>query len=129
MIDWEKMIENGKQCGIEYHFYDDVKLNTCSCGGKARMYSKERKEKNCSFEHLEIACEECKNHISEVYDISGNSSETYRPKDKIMENLINEWNGKNKKSVSECCKKSGNGIFDRTNINGNYNWNMPGKRK
>ena len=97
MIDWGKLIENGKKCRIEYHFYDDGKLNACSCGGKARMYSKEHKEKKFSFEHLEISCEECFKHISGVYDISGNTSDTY--------------------------------IFDKCPINGNYNWNMPGKRK
>lgn len=129
MIDWNKLIENGKKCGIEYHFYDDVKLNACSCGGKARMYSKEHKEKKFSFEHLGISCEECKKHISGVYDISGNPSDTYRPKDEVMENMINDWNNKNAKSVLECCKNNRNGIFDKCQIKGNYNWDMPGKRK
>lgn len=129
MIDWNKLIENGRKCGIEYHFHDGVKLNACSCGGKARIYSKEHKEKKFSFENLEISCEECFEHISGVYDISGKPSDTYKTKDEVMENLINEWNGKNEENILKCRKNSGNGIFDRCQINGNYNWNMPGNKK
>lgn len=92
MIDWNKLIENGKKCGVDYHFYDDVELKVCSCGGKARMYSKENKNKKFSFEHLDIRCENCNKSVSEVYDVSGNPSETYKTKDEVIENAINEWN-------------------------------------
>ena len=129
MVDREKLIENGKQFGIEYHFYDDKTINPCSCGGRARMYSKENTKKKFSFEHLYIRCEKCNKSASGDYDISGNPSKTYKTKDEVTENLINEWNGKNEKSVSEGCKNNGNGMFDRANINGNYNWNMPGTKK
>lgn len=92
MIYWNKLIENGKKCGIEYHFYDDVELKKCSCGGKSRMYSKENKNKKFSFEHLYIRCEKCNKSVSMDYDTSGNPSEAYKPKDEAIKNAINEWN-------------------------------------
>lgn len=96
MIDWKTLVENGKQCGIEYHFYDDKGINLCSCGGKVRMYSKENRKKKHTFEHLRIVCEECNKSIFKDYDISGNPDETYRPKDETMEKLVKEWNNQNK---------------------------------
>lgn len=95
MIDWKQLIENGKQCGIEYHFYNDVELKLCSCGGKAIMYSKENNNKKFSFEHIHIRCEKCNKSVSGVYDISGNPSETYREKDEVKQGIASEWNKNN----------------------------------
>lgn len=92
MVDWKILTENGKKCGIKYHFYDDVKLNKCSCGGNSRMYSKENKNQKLSFEHLNILCEKCNELISDVYDISGKPSKTYKSKEKVIKSLSKKWN-------------------------------------
>lgn len=127
MIEWKKLIENGKQCGIEYHFYNDVKLNKCSCGGNARMYSKENKNKKFSFEHLNIRCEKCNKSISSVYDISGNPSETYKTKEEVIKNLSEEWNERKCNKIKK--PKKFNGIFPGNQNAREYNWNLLGIRK
>lgn len=127
MIDWNKLIENGKKCGVDYHFYDDVELKKCSCGGKARIYSKVNKDKNFSFGHLHIKCENCGKSISDVYDMSGNPSEYYRPKDEVIERNKKEWNENRFKENRFNSKIKG--IFSGNQNAEKYNWNMPGKPK
>lgn len=92
MVDWNKLIENGKKCGVEYTFYDDVKLNKCRCGGTARIYSERNDGKPHSFEHFSIRCGKCNNSISGVYDVSGNPSEAFPDIKTAMSEKIKEWN-------------------------------------
>lgn len=130
MIDWKQLVENGKKCGIEYHFYDDIELKRCSCGGKARMYSKENKKKKFSFEHLFIVCEKCNNSADGVYDISGNPSKMYRTKEEVIKDIAKEWNEKRfNESLHDKVNITFQGIFPGNQNAGNYNWNMPGKRE
>lgn len=98
MIDWNKLIENGKKCGVEYTFYDSDKLNKCRCGGTARIYSKRNAGKPHSFEHFSIRCEKCNSSISGVYDVSGNPSENFPQFEVVMEEKIEEWNKYNGKN-------------------------------
>lgn len=95
MTDWKQLEGNGRKCGIEYHFYDDIELKKCSCGGKARIYSKKDKKNNFSFEHLRITCEKCNNSVDSVYDVSGNPNEIYKTKEDVIKDITNKWNEKN----------------------------------
>lgn len=124
-IDWDKLIGNGKQYGIEHCFYDDTKLRKCLCGGKPKMYSKENKNKKHSFEHISITCEKCCKSVHGTYDISGNPSETYPEKEIVIQTITEKWNDKNdkKKTLIDKVRK---GIYPSYEPKNKYEWNMPG---
>ena len=129
MIDWNKLVENGKQYGVEYHFYDDFELKPCSCGGKAKMYSKENKNKKFSFEHLHIRCEKCNKSVSAVYDVSGNPNETYKEKSEAIKDIVQRWNSEEKSIAELLTQNKFNGVFPTNQNEKEYDWNMPGKPK
>lgn len=129
MIDWNKLIENGKKYGVEYYFYDDVELKPCSRGGKARMYSKECKNKKFSFEHLHIRCEKCNKSVSTVYDVSGNPNETYKEKSEAIKDIVQRWNSEEKSIAELLTQNKFNGVFPENQNEKEYEWNMPGKPK
>lgn len=90
MVDFDKMVENGKSCGVEYEFLDNSKLRKCICGELPKIYIK-HENRNLSFRHASVRCAKCNKSVSCVFDVSGKSSEFYKPKEIAINKMIEEW--------------------------------------
>lgn len=92
---FEKMIKNGKECGVEYEFIDNDNLKDCKCGGKPKIYITHTSKKY-SFEHGCIRCPRCNESEDFVFDISGHESDFYKNKETAVKYAIIKWNTKQK---------------------------------